>query len=472
MRTRWWAIIALVAALAFAACGDDTGSDAPGATLRVHGGLVEVDAGAGFSTGSDGQSLSEGNTVRTGSDGRAAIEWFDGSVTRLDFGTTFTIVTMEVLEGDGTVIEGEQTSGGTYNRIAELTDSASRFAVDTPTSTASVQGTVFAVLFNADGTITYAVLDGTVLINGVEVMAGEMVTVDEEGNVGEPEPIPEGLIDDEWMVYNCELDDGPDCLDGGATTTTTVAGPEEPTTTTSSSTTTSTTTTTRPPLPPTTTPATPPTTATTVALATTTTVAPTTTTTVGTGPTVPPTTTTTTTVPPTTTTVAGPEPPASSTTTTSTTMSPARSLFLDGSTAVLRNGCSRTYLAFILVGGQVVDEDNTLVTFADIAGGGDAVTVSGGGSVLTVDGVATALVTGQKPGKVTLQASTGDGLVSNSIEFDVGGNPSGACDEDAVLVGVNGSDGFGDAPFGLATFAIMVLVGIGLAGRGLREALS
>ena len=272
--------LAIVAVMAFAACGGGGSSDAASAVLRVHAGSVDVDAGDGFSPGSDGQVLGQGTTVRTGADGRASIEWFDGSVTRLDFGTTFTIVTMERLDGDSKVIEAEQSSGNTYSRVTALTDSASRFDIDTPTATASVQGTIYAVLVNADGSTTIAVIEGSVDSNGTTVAEGTYVTVDAEGNVSDPQPIPADLIDEDWIVYNCELDDGPDCPDDG-TTTTTVAGPEEPTTTTTSSTTTTsttttTTTTTPPPLPPPTT-------------TTTTTVPPTTTTTtIATGPTEPP----------------------------------------------------------------------------------------------------------------------------------------------------------------------------------------
>ena len=275
--------LAIVAVMALAACGGGGSSDVASAVLRVHAGSVDVDAGDGFSPGSDGQVLGQGTTVRTGADGRASIEWFDGSVTRLDFGTTFTILTMEHLDGDGKVIEAEQTSGNTYNRVTELTGSASRFDIDTPTATASVQGTIYAVLLNADGSTTIAVIEGSVDSNGTIVAEGTYVTVDAEGNVSDPQPIPADLIDGDWIVYNCELDEGPDCPDPGNTTTTTVAGPEEPTTTTSSTTTTSTTTTTAPPPPP---PTTTPTTTTT----TTTTVPPTTTTTttIATGPTVPP----------------------------------------------------------------------------------------------------------------------------------------------------------------------------------------
>jgi len=207
-------------ALAIAACGGGSGEPEPSiqvATLDILAGSVEVGSTGSFSPGADGQELHEGETVRTGADGRAAIEYFDGSVTRLDHDTSFTIVTLQIIGESGTtVIEGEQNSGNTYNRVTELTDAESRFDVETPTAVASVQGTVFAVIFNADGSVTFVVFEGTVLVtaNGVsiEVPAGFMVTVDEDGNIGDVVPISEDLLTADWIEYNqCELDDDGEC---------------------------------------------------------------------------------------------------------------------------------------------------------------------------------------------------------------------------------------------------------------------
>lgn len=209
-----------IVGLAIAACGGGSGEPERStqvATLDILAGSVEVGTGGAFSAGADGQELREGDTVRTGADGRAAIEYFDGSITRLDSGTSFTIVTLQTIgEGGATVVVGQQDSGNTYNRVVDLTDSASRFDVATPTAVASVQGTVYAVLFNADGSITFVVLDGTVIVTAggesVEVPAGFMVTVDEDGNIGDVVPIPDDLLTGGWIEYNlCELDDAGEC---------------------------------------------------------------------------------------------------------------------------------------------------------------------------------------------------------------------------------------------------------------------
>ncbi|HAX81424.1 MAG TPA: hypothetical protein DCY40_02510 [Actinobacteria bacterium] len=205
--------------VAAAGCASSSGSTAETAELRILAGTVEVAVGSGdFAAAVDGQVLEAGHTVRTRTDGRAAIEYFDGSVTRLDHDTSFTITTLETLNNDdeSKVIEGEQANGNTYTRVVSLTDSASRFDVVTPTATASVQGTVYAVIINSDGSTTVAVIDGgvNVLEGGTEfaVGVGFMVTVYADGTFSDPEPIPAELLDGDWITYNrCDIDVESDC---------------------------------------------------------------------------------------------------------------------------------------------------------------------------------------------------------------------------------------------------------------------
>jgi hypothetical protein len=169
--------VGLLALLA-AACSDDGGESSLTATLLVHGGTVEVQASGStsFAPPRDGQVLSEGAEVRTGLDGRASIEWPDGSVTRLDFGTSFRIAAFE--RGSGviasTVIEGEQATGNSYSRVTEITETGSRFVIETPTASAAVQGTTYAVLVNPDGSTSIVVTEGAVVVtssSGEEVLS-------------------------------------------------------------------------------------------------------------------------------------------------------------------------------------------------------------------------------------------------------------------------------------------------------------
>lgn len=194
------------------------------ATLRVVGGAVDVQARGSdaFESATDGQSLHEGDMVRTGPDGRASIAYFDGSVTRLDYDSTFTLTTLETLDNQDAskVIVGEQDQGNSYNRVAELTDSESRFEVETPTATASVQGTVYALIV-ANGATTVAVIDGVVKTSGVggsvSVPGGKMVVVDAGGGVGAVQDISDELLSSPWLSYNlCDVDQDDACLQGDA----------------------------------------------------------------------------------------------------------------------------------------------------------------------------------------------------------------------------------------------------------------
>jgi PKD repeat protein len=200
------------------------------ATLRLLGGQVVVQRGSGaFETGEEGTSLREGDTVRTGPDGRASIEYFDGSLTRLDFDTSFTLVTLETL-GDAKaskVIESSQAEGNSYHRVAELTDAQSRFEIETPTATASVLGTGYALLVD-EGSTTIAVVEGVVTARGstgsVEIPAGKMAIVGTDGVVGPIQEIPPELLDGEWLMFNrCADHDAPECIEGDG------GGPEGPT---------------------------------------------------------------------------------------------------------------------------------------------------------------------------------------------------------------------------------------------------
>jgi hypothetical protein len=201
--------------IAAAGCARESGGTEATAALRILGGTVEVQVEDGaFAPATEGQALEAGYTIRTGTDGRAAIEYFDGSVTRLDSNTTFTITNLEILDNEeqSTVIEGEQQTGNTYSRVVTLTDSASRFDITTPTATASVQGTIYAVILNPDGSSHIAVVEGVVNVTStgtpVEVFNGFMVTIADDGTVGDPVPIPPELLDGDWIVFNqCDLDD-------------------------------------------------------------------------------------------------------------------------------------------------------------------------------------------------------------------------------------------------------------------------
>src|SRR3990170_1825609 len=180
---RLWIAVGVVTAAVAVGASVLLADDAPPvitATLRVLDQPVEVVVAGDPVPATDGRNLEAGDTVRTGPGGRAAIEYSDGSVTRLDHDTEFTVVTLGPDAGPR-VIESVQVSGNSYHRVAGVYETGSRFDVATPGAT-------------------------------VAVAAGFMVIIGADGSVTGPVPIPEDFGDREWIWFNqCDLDGEDDC---------------------------------------------------------------------------------------------------------------------------------------------------------------------------------------------------------------------------------------------------------------------
>jgi len=183
----------------------------PFATLDVLQGdaQVQVVGTSIFREARDGQTLHQGDTIRTAA-GRAEIEYFDGSVTRLDRRTTFTLAELAATPERSRIV-GEQASGATFSRVVELTASDSRFDLETPSAVASVRGTVFFTEVRPDGSELVGVLKGELLVSTEEgearVIAGRGVTVTGSGELSPPFVLTAADLSSDWLFYNlCVLD--------------------------------------------------------------------------------------------------------------------------------------------------------------------------------------------------------------------------------------------------------------------------
>lgn len=205
--------VAVLAAVLFFTAGPATAKEF--ATLHPVQGTVEVSReGGDFRTGTEGQTLQAGDTVRTGVDSRAEIEYFDGSVTRLDAETSFTLRELSSISEvpNSKIIEAEQSEGRTFQRITEITDSQSRFDVETPTATASVLGTSYALTVHDDGSVELWVLDGTVVAlledgSEIEVGPGQGLVVRPDGSIDGPFALTPEQLGDPWVQFNQCTDD-------------------------------------------------------------------------------------------------------------------------------------------------------------------------------------------------------------------------------------------------------------------------
>jgi FecR-like protein len=189
----------------------------PFATLDVMAGEAEIERAGqdGFRPARDGLGLRPGDTIRTPPDGRVTIEYFDGSLTRLDYATTFTLTELADDPEGPSVVEALHTSGSTFNRVVELTGSQSRFDVETPTAVASVRGTAFFTQVLEDQTFRVGVIEGEVLVGGEDgtgarVIAGRGVDVSSSGAVGDTFILTAEMLGSDWLFYNlCVLDQLP-----------------------------------------------------------------------------------------------------------------------------------------------------------------------------------------------------------------------------------------------------------------------
>ena len=119
------------------------------AKLQVYVGTVQVSRGgsSGFADAQTGQTLNEGDTVRTLGQSKAAINFADGSLTRLDSNTSV-LIKVSTHPGNAYNVELAQSAGKTWNSVKALVG-GSTYKVDGPNnSVAEARGTayLFAIL--------------------------------------------------------------------------------------------------------------------------------------------------------------------------------------------------------------------------------------------------------------------------------------------------------------------------------------
>lgn len=120
-------------------------------TLTVVDGSVVVSrGGAEFTYVRAGDVVAAGDIIRTGTASVAEITYFEGSSVRLEADTEIVVESLRTMADGGTVVRMKQLLGRTWHVVTKLTSGSSRYEVLTPSSTASVRGTIFAVDVRVD----------------------------------------------------------------------------------------------------------------------------------------------------------------------------------------------------------------------------------------------------------------------------------------------------------------------------------
>jgi hypothetical protein len=119
-----------------------------------------------------GINLRVDHKIRTGSNSRATVTFFDGSTIDLEGDTEITLSELGFSPDSSiTNIRVQQEIGETLNRVKKLVDPKSGYSVDTPAAVAAVRGTTFVVRVELDGKTFVGNIEGlvSVIAQGLEV---------------------------------------------------------------------------------------------------------------------------------------------------------------------------------------------------------------------------------------------------------------------------------------------------------------
>ena len=177
-------------------------------TLTAVDGDVFVGRGDDVVAAREGDVVVVGDSIRTGNGGKAEITYFEGSSVRLEADTELVITALATDADGGTVVAMRQALGRTWHVVTKLITGGSRYEVLTPTSTASVRGTIFAVdvrlesggpaatVITSEGTVVHHVpdFDRPGATTNIQVSAGEESTSERGKPASPPRAAPASTL--------------------------------------------------------------------------------------------------------------------------------------------------------------------------------------------------------------------------------------------------------------------------------------
>jgi uncharacterized repeat protein (TIGR01451 family) len=170
-------------------------SSSPVTIFSVSAGSISIlkPGAAAWISATAGMILQPGDTIKSGSNSQAEITFFDGSVLEIFPDTEIKISDLNVSVAGSTTIRMQQQIGKTISRVKKLTDSASRYEIETPAAVAAVRGSIMTVTVYRDGTTVVTNESGDIraIAQEIEVIipVGMKVTIRPGEAPGKPEPI-------------------------------------------------------------------------------------------------------------------------------------------------------------------------------------------------------------------------------------------------------------------------------------------
>ena len=154
-----------------------------------------------------------GDVVRTDNTGKAELQYWNGSFTRLAPSSSIEIKDLATTAGRRIGRTRLDEGGRLWNRVSQLTSNRERYEVESPNALAAVRGTGYDVDCTLGASCRYTVVNGEVNVEtGADeshiVRANERLTVDENGKAGPIEHVPDAeLAKDPWIAENVLRDE-------------------------------------------------------------------------------------------------------------------------------------------------------------------------------------------------------------------------------------------------------------------------
>ncbi|MCK9361446.1 FecR domain-containing protein [Patescibacteria group bacterium] len=143
-------------------------ADARARIVAMEGSVNVISAEGTERVASQDMVLAEGETVMTGADGKATIDWFGSGETRVGESTTVILQRAQTTEGT-TQVRMRLEAGRVWSRVLRLLDLGSDVSVETGDVVATVRGTSFDVQKSSGGPTTIWVADSVVEASGATV---------------------------------------------------------------------------------------------------------------------------------------------------------------------------------------------------------------------------------------------------------------------------------------------------------------
>ena len=173
------------------------------AVLTIEQGSVQV-AQSPLRTVTGDVALKQGDTIKTGPDGKASVVLFGSSVVRLDSNTEINFAELQA-QKDARKVSIDQKSGRVWSRVIKLSG-VENYQVNTPRSVAAIRGTGFDSRINPDGTVDVSVVDGTVRVTRKTDSSFVDVGAEQAVTVGDHVLTLHAIVRDDWIKESEQKD--------------------------------------------------------------------------------------------------------------------------------------------------------------------------------------------------------------------------------------------------------------------------